>query len=157
MDPASIRGTPQVWTRRLLRCGVAAGPVFVAVFLGEGALRTRAAREDEGIALVVLIVLTVIMEVAAAPVVWMLAGGFNDVFPEQFERFLVANPHAREILLERHRDLTDPDFWRSRQARIRAGIQEDVFSYPEACRFRRQARPAGAARRRRTSACGRRD
>jgi len=30
---------PQAWTRRLLRCGVAAGPVFVAVFLLEGAVR----------------------------------------------------------------------------------------------------------------------
>jgi hypothetical protein len=29
----------QVWTRGLLRCGVAAGPVFVTVFLLEGALR----------------------------------------------------------------------------------------------------------------------
>jgi hypothetical protein len=29
----------QAWTRRLLRCGVAAGPVFVAVFLAEGAVR----------------------------------------------------------------------------------------------------------------------
>jgi hypothetical protein len=36
---ASIPGTPQAWTRRLLRCGVAAGPVFVAVFLLEGAAR----------------------------------------------------------------------------------------------------------------------
>jgi hypothetical protein len=36
---ASISGTPQAWTRRLLRCGVAAGPVFVAVFLLEGAVR----------------------------------------------------------------------------------------------------------------------
>ena len=36
---ASIPGTPQAWTRRLLRCGVAAGPVFVAVFLIEGAVR----------------------------------------------------------------------------------------------------------------------
>lgn len=32
-------GTPQAWTRLLLRCGVAAGPVFVAVFLLEGAVR----------------------------------------------------------------------------------------------------------------------
>jgi isocitrate dehydrogenase kinase/phosphatase len=63
--------------------------------------------------------------------------GPNDVFPEQFERFLVANPRAREIFLERHRDLTDPQFWTDSQARIRAGIQEDVFSYPESCRFRR--------------------
>lgn len=36
---ASIPGTREGWTRRLLRCGVAAGPVFVAVFLLEGALR----------------------------------------------------------------------------------------------------------------------
>ncbi len=36
---ASIPGQPQAWTRRLLRCGVAAGPVFVAVFLLEGAAR----------------------------------------------------------------------------------------------------------------------
>jgi len=31
--------TPQVWTRGLLRCGVVAGPVFVTVFLVEGAVR----------------------------------------------------------------------------------------------------------------------
>ena len=36
---ASIPGTPQAWTRRLLHCGVAAGPVFVAVSLLEGAVR----------------------------------------------------------------------------------------------------------------------
>ena len=39
METASIQGTRQAWTRRLLRCGVAAGPVFVAVFVLEGALR----------------------------------------------------------------------------------------------------------------------
>ncbi len=39
VKPASISGTPQAWTRRLLRCGVAAGPVFTAVFLLEGAIR----------------------------------------------------------------------------------------------------------------------
>ena len=32
-------GSAQAWTRLLLRCGVAAGPVFVAVFLLEGAVR----------------------------------------------------------------------------------------------------------------------
>jgi Protein of unknown function (DUF998) len=39
VNPTSIPGTPQAWTRRLLRCGAAAGPVFVAVFLLEGAVR----------------------------------------------------------------------------------------------------------------------
>jgi hypothetical protein len=39
VNSASVPGTPQPWTRRLLRCGVAAGPAFVAVFVLEGALR----------------------------------------------------------------------------------------------------------------------
>jgi Protein of unknown function (DUF998) len=36
---ASISRGPQAWTRTLLRCGVAAGPVFVGVFLLEGVVR----------------------------------------------------------------------------------------------------------------------
>jgi hypothetical protein len=36
---ASGPGQRQAWTCRLLRCGVAAGPVFVAAFLVEGAVR----------------------------------------------------------------------------------------------------------------------
>jgi hypothetical protein len=39
VDPAGIPGTPQAWTRRMLRCGVAAGPVSAAVLLLEGAVR----------------------------------------------------------------------------------------------------------------------
>ena len=35
----AVAGTPSAWTRGLLRCGVAAGPVFVTVFLVEGAVR----------------------------------------------------------------------------------------------------------------------
>ncbi len=73
-------------------------------------------------------------EMAAEPY-WSV--GPNDVFPEQFERFLVANPHAREVFMQLHGDLTDPAFWTGKQARIRAGVQEDVFSYPESCRFKR--------------------
>jgi len=39
VNPGSIPGARQAWTRGLLRCGVAAGPVFVGVFLLEGAVR----------------------------------------------------------------------------------------------------------------------
>src|SRR5258706_15500016 len=39
VSPARIPGTPQAWTGWLLRCGVAAGPVFVGVFLLEGEVR----------------------------------------------------------------------------------------------------------------------
>jgi isocitrate dehydrogenase kinase/phosphatase len=63
--------------------------------------------------------------------------GPNDVFPEQFARFLVTDPAAREIFLERHADLMDPEFWSGKQARVRAGVHEDVFPYPEDVRFPR--------------------
>lgn len=39
VKPAPITGTRRAWTRSLLCCGVAAGPVFVTVFLLEGAVR----------------------------------------------------------------------------------------------------------------------
>jgi isocitrate dehydrogenase kinase/phosphatase len=63
--------------------------------------------------------------------------GPSDVFPEQFEHFLVGEPRARRIFYEYHRDLLDPGFWSEKQAHLRAGIQEDVFPYPEEIRFPR--------------------
>jgi hypothetical protein len=39
VDSASNPGKPRAWVRGLLRCGMAAGPVFVAVFLLEGGAR----------------------------------------------------------------------------------------------------------------------
>jgi len=63
--------------------------------------------------------------------------GQNDVFPEQFASFLVADPKARSVFLEYHADLMDPAFWTGKQEKIRAGVQEDVFPYPEEVRFRR--------------------
>jgi len=67
--------------------------------------------------------------------------GPHDVFPEQFARFLVSDPQAREIFLERHADLMDPAFWAGKQARLRAGAHEDIYPYPEAIRFLRTPRP----------------
>ncbi len=61
----------------------------------------------------------------------------NDVFPEQFATFLVTSHKGRQAFLEHHADLMDPAFWASKQARLRAGQQEDVFPYPEEIRFRR--------------------
>ena len=63
--------------------------------------------------------------------------GEQDVFPEQFDAFLVAEPRGRSILYEYHRDLLDPEFWKAKQALVRAGEQEDVFPYAEELRFRR--------------------
>ena len=63
--------------------------------------------------------------------------GANDVFPEQFAKFLVSDPVAREVFLERHADLMDPAFWSGKQDQLRAGLHEDVYPYPEEIRFRR--------------------
>jgi isocitrate dehydrogenase kinase/phosphatase len=73
-------------------------------------------------------------EVSAEPY-WSV--GANDVFPEQFERFLVSDPRAREVFLARHADLSAPQFWLGKQQRIRAGLQDDIFPYPESARFKR--------------------
>ncbi len=63
--------------------------------------------------------------------------GPHDVFPEQFEKFLVSDPRLRDVFLGRHADLMDPQFWADKQTRLRAGVQEDVFPYPAEIRFRR--------------------
>jgi isocitrate dehydrogenase kinase/phosphatase len=44
--------------------------------------------------------------------------GPSDVFPEQFERFLVGEPRARQIFYEYHRDLLDPQFWSAEEVRF---------------------------------------
>jgi isocitrate dehydrogenase kinase/phosphatase len=74
-------------------------------------------------------------ELAAEPY-WSI--GPSDIFPEQFEKFLVTGEAARRIFLERHADLMDPAFWAGKQARIRAGLEEHVYPYPESVRFRRR-------------------
>ena len=73
------------------------------------------------------------MEMAAEP--WYTAGP-DDVFPEEFETFLLTDPRIRKVFLELHRDLLDPAWWRSRQSAIREGRLEDVFPYPTERRFR---------------------
>jgi isocitrate dehydrogenase kinase/phosphatase len=73
-------------------------------------------------------------EISAEPY-WRV--GEHDVFPEQFDSFLVSDPQAREIFYECHRDLLDAEFWRAKQEIVKAGEQEDVFPYPQECRFKR--------------------
>jgi isocitrate dehydrogenase kinase/phosphatase len=56
----------------------------------------------------------------------------NDIFPNEIRR----------VFLQHHRDLLSPTFWCQKQARIKAGIVEDFFPYPEELRFCQQA-PSG--------------
>jgi isocitrate dehydrogenase kinase/phosphatase len=61
--------------------------------------------------------------------------GPRDVFPEQFGPFLLGDARIRAAFLRHHADLLTPEFWQLRQRRIREGIMEDVFPYPQDRRF----------------------
>ncbi len=55
----------------------------------------------------------------------------NDIFPEEFPRFLGLPEPARTALFERHADLFTADFWRGLQQKLRAGEILEVFPYTE--------------------------
>jgi isocitrate dehydrogenase kinase/phosphatase len=67
--------------------------------------------------------------------------GRNDVFPEEFRRFLFGRPRIKQIFTELHGELFDPAYWRGLQAAIREGQVMDVFPYRRKKRFLRQGRP----------------
>jgi len=69
----------------------------------------------------------------------------NDVFPEEFGTFLLGDPRVRKAFMARHADLLEPEYWQLRQRRVRAGLLEDVFPYPDALRFRHRLAEAGAS------------
>lgn len=60
----------------------------------------------------------------------------NDVFPEDFKRFMIGRADVKEHFLSYHRKLFDPNHWKSIQDRIRAGELIHAFPYPESIRFR---------------------
>jgi isocitrate dehydrogenase kinase/phosphatase len=61
--------------------------------------------------------------------------GKNDVFPEQFGPFLLGNPNVKKYFMKHHADLLTLRFWRESKQRLLDGLVEDVFPYPQACRF----------------------
>ena len=83
-------------------------------------------------------------EMSAEP--WYSVGP-HDVFPEEFGTFLLGNPRVRELFMKHHADLLDAGYWQERQRRIREGVLDDVFPYPETLRFRNRlpAQPSAQA------------
>jgi isocitrate dehydrogenase kinase/phosphatase len=65
-------------------------------------------------------------EMAAEP--WY-AVAENDVFPEEFIRFLGLSPQLRSVFLEHHADLLTPDFWQITQDDIRSGNIRHILPY----------------------------
>ena len=65
---------------------------------------------------------------------WYSVGRY-DVFPEEFNHFLLGSPPIREVFLRYHADLLQPEFWQETQKKIRSGQIEDFFPYPKSVRF----------------------
>jgi isocitrate dehydrogenase kinase/phosphatase len=72
--------------------------------------------------------------------------GRNDVFPEQFDKFLLGNPKIRKYFMKHHADLLSPSWWAGKKERIASGVIEDVFPYPQHVRFRNQGSLPEAAK-----------
>jgi isocitrate dehydrogenase kinase/phosphatase len=53
----------------------------------------------------------------------------NDVFPEEFSRFLGLSARHRDLFLAHHADLLTPDFWLSVQSEITAGHIRHIRPY----------------------------
>jgi len=61
----------------------------------------------------------------------------NDVFPEEFEHFLLTDPRVRQAFMAVHRNLFDYLWWIGVQQQLKAGKVADVIPYPVAQRFSR--------------------
>jgi len=65
-------------------------------------------------------------ELASEP--WYSVGP-NDVFPEEFPRFLFTDARLRQLFAQLHGELYDADYWKGLQQAILAGKVIDVFPY----------------------------
>ncbi len=62
--------------------------------------------------------------------------GENDIFPEEFKKFLIGHNHIRQMFYRLHGDIFDAKFWREMQQRLKNGEVLDVFPYRRRKRFR---------------------
>jgi isocitrate dehydrogenase kinase/phosphatase len=69
----------------------------------------------------------------------------NDIFPEEFLRFLAFPKAARAALLERHSDLFHACYWRGVQEQLRAGHWPEILPYAEERRLRKDGKNSSAA------------
>lgn len=62
--------------------------------------------------------------------------GPNDIFPEEFERFLGLPADMREVFKQHHADLFTAEWWQEIQARVRAGELIEIPPYSDESRLR---------------------
>ncbi|MBP7999813.1 MAG: bifunctional isocitrate dehydrogenase kinase/phosphatase [Chloroflexi bacterium] len=73
-------------------------------------------------------------ELSAEP--WFPIGD-DDIFPEEFLRFMGLPPVLQQLFVAHHGDLLEVDYWQETQARIRAGEIISIIPYAESQRFPR--------------------
>ncbi|NND08175.1 MAG: bifunctional isocitrate dehydrogenase kinase/phosphatase [Saprospiraceae bacterium] len=59
----------------------------------------------------------------------------NDIFPEEFPRFLIGNPTLRDVFFRLHGNLYRIKFWRNMQQRLHRKEIIDVYPYRDESRF----------------------
>ena len=62
----------------------------------------------------------------------------NDVFPEEFIKFLGLRPPLRDVFCEHHNDLFEVSFWQQAQQMIQAGELPHIYPYARNCRLQRE-------------------
>ncbi|MDX3894556.1 bifunctional isocitrate dehydrogenase kinase/phosphatase [Pusillimonas sp.] len=80
-------------------------------------------------------------ELAAEP--WYPVGP-NDVFPEEFERFLLGNARVRSAFLKHHACLLDAEWWQACREWVIQGRIGDIFPYDDSRRLGRRAKGTAA-------------
>lgn len=60
----------------------------------------------------------------------------NDVFPEDFRRWMIGRKDLKEHFLNYQKELFDPAYWKEVQSRVNNGELIHAFPYPEEIRFR---------------------
>lgn len=61
--------------------------------------------------------------------------GVNDVFPEEFTRFLFGRKNVKALFADMHGELFQAEYWKALQADIEAGDIHDVYPYRRKKRF----------------------
>ena len=59
----------------------------------------------------------------------------NDVFPEEFDSFLLGDARIRQVFIKHHIHLLNYQWWQSCQQSINTGRLEDIFPYPSSSRI----------------------
>lgn len=62
----------------------------------------------------------------------------NDVFPQDFKRFMIGRTDVKNYFFDFHTELFNPVHWKLIQEKIKSGQGVHAFSYPQKIRFRPQ-------------------